>query len=55
MLEEMVKNYVEALKKRDKKTMRQIEGTLFKVGMDKYTLIFLARELLMEEAEKESK
>lgn len=44
MLEEYIKQYVTAQKGGDKKEMRRIENDLRRLGMDRATLIVLARE-----------
>lgn len=48
MLQDYVNGYVDAYEAKDKKKMRQIEGTLFRLGMDKMTLIMLASDILKE-------
>ena len=48
MLEEYIKDYCKALKAGDKKTCRQIEGQLCRIGMDRTTLKYLVTEYMKE-------
>ena len=52
MLVEYIQKYIAAEDKGDKKSMRQIERVLARLGMDRATLIMLAGEerLLCEES-----
>ena len=48
MLQDYINDYCDACEARDRQKMRQIEGILFKLGMDRTTLIILANEVLKE-------
>lgn len=48
MLYEYIKEYIVAQDKNDKKTMKRIERALQSVGMDRITLLALAKELRVE-------
>lgn len=45
MLSDYINKYKEAVAKNDKKAMERIEKDLSKLGMDKYTLTILVKEL----------
>lgn len=47
-MSEYIEAYVKALKANDRKEMARIERDLQKLGMDRYTLIVLVKELLKE-------
>ena len=53
MLAEYIHNYVDAYLKQDKKEMRQIEGILVRLGMDRATLISLVKEELKDRKKEE--
>ena len=48
MLADYIHDYVDAYLKQDKKEMRQIEGILVRLGMDRTTLILLVKEELKD-------
>ena len=47
-MSEYIEAYIKALRANDKKEMSRIERDLRKLGMDRYTLIVLVKELLKE-------
>ncbi len=55
MLADYIHDYVDAYLKQDKREMRQIEGTLFRLGMDKATLIYLVKCELEDRKKEDSK
>ena len=55
MLADYIHDYVDAYMKKDKREMRQIEGTLFRLGMDKATLIYLVKCELEDRKKENSK
>ena len=48
-MNEYIQAYIQALKAKDKNEMARIERDLQKLGMDRYTLVVLVKELLKEE------
>ena len=55
MLADYIHDYVDAYLKQDKREMRQIEGTLVRLGMDRATLIYLVKAELAERKREDSK
>ena len=48
MLADYVNEWCDAYEAKDKKKMRQIESILFRLGMDRMTLLMLAKDILEE-------
>ena len=48
-MSEYIEAYVKALKANDKKEMARIERDLQKLGMDRYTLLTVVKEVMKEE------
>jgi len=51
MLQDYINDYCDAYLAKDKNKMRKIEGTLFRLGMDRKTLMYLAKVTLIERKE----
>ena len=47
-MSEYIEAYVKALKANDKKEMARIERVLRKLGMDRYTLMVVVKEMIKE-------
>jgi hypothetical protein len=47
-MSEYIEAYLQALKAKDKKEMARIERDLQKLGMDKYTLMAVVKEMMKE-------
>ena len=48
-MSEYIEAYVKALKANDKKEMARIERNLWRLGMDKHTLLVVVKEMMKEE------
>ena len=48
MLNDYIKQYIDAVQKYDTDNMRRIEKELASLGMDKMTLMLLAQEMIKE-------
>ena len=48
MLNDSIKSYIDAVRGHDEKAMRRIERELASIGMDKATLMLLAKEMIKE-------
>ena len=48
MLQDYINEYCDAYEAKDKKKMRQVEGTLIRLGMDRATLLYLLKAELAE-------
>ena len=55
MLSDYINDYIDAIIAKDEKKMRKIEKELARIGMDRYTLVTLAKEEYLNRLKEEKK